>query len=104
MGSTDNLYQQLLSVRTWGKNFCIPVTKRGVERIRILASQDGTIISYQGGVVKTYPVPGTSTANLNKGQFVEMGENSAAGGCFITSSKPVGICSFMVTVGNLGSV
>jgi hypothetical protein len=97
----DNLYQQMLPVHTWGKNFCIPVTKRGAERIRIVASQDDTHITHQGGVIKTYA--GTGSLTLNKGQFLEMEVNAdvkndvSPGGCFITADKPVGICSFMVT-------
>jgi hypothetical protein len=107
-GNSDNLFQQMLSVRTWGKNFCIPVTKRGVERIRILASQDGTIISHQGGIVKTYPAPGKGSLNLNKGEFVEMeisaGTGASIGGCFISSNKPVGICSYLIGMGYNGFV
>jgi hypothetical protein len=89
----DNLFQQMLPVRTWGKHFCIPVTNRGVERVRIVASQDGTIITHQGGTVKV----GSTT--LDKGQFVELEVLFSVGGCFISANKPVGVCSYMVTQG-----
>jgi hypothetical protein len=89
----DNLFQQMLPVRTWGKHFCIPVTNRGVERVRIVASQNGTIITHQGGTVKV----GSTT--LDKGQFVELEIILNAGGCFISANKPVGVCSYMVTQG-----
>jgi hypothetical protein len=88
-GNSDNLYQQMMPVRTWGKRYFVPVTRRGTERVRIVASQDGTTITQMGGTL----ISGSLT-NLNKGQFVELEINLAAGGSYIAANKPVGVCSF----------
>jgi hypothetical protein len=89
--ASDHLYQQMMPVNTWGKKYFVPVTHRGAERVRIVASQDGTNISHTGGTV----ISGSLT-NLNKGQFVELEINLAEGGSYITSNKPVGVCSFLM--------
>jgi hypothetical protein len=95
VGTSDNLFQQMVPVGAWGKNYMIPVTHRGAERVRIVASQDNTTITQMGGTVKT-----GSLSNLNKGQFVELEINLAAGGCYISADKPIGVCSFMMGILN----
>jgi hypothetical protein len=87
--AADNLFQQMMPVTAWGKVFFVPTTKRGVDRVRIIASQDGTNITQTGGTVKT-----GSLSNLGKGQFVELEITSA--GCYISSNNPIGVCSYIV--------
>jgi hypothetical protein len=88
-GQADCLFQQLMPVTAWGKVFFVPATKRGKERVRIIASQDGTNITQTSGTV----ISGSLT-NLGKGQFVELEITSA--GCYISSNKPIGVCSYLV--------
>jgi hypothetical protein len=51
IGYCDCLYEQLFPEALWGTQFMVPVTIRAKERIRVLASQDGTIITHIGGTV-----------------------------------------------------
>jgi hypothetical protein len=93
----DCLYQQLVPVNKWGNNFLVPVTHRGRERIRIVASQDGTLISQTGGVIKTDNAGyGQNSLTLNKGQFVELETALSTCGCYITANKPIGVCSYLI--------
>ncbi|MDR1347281.1 MAG: IgGFc-binding protein, partial [Prevotellaceae bacterium] len=93
----DCLYQQLVPVNKWGNNFLIPVTHRGIERIRIVASQDGTVITQTGGVI-TYDDGGYSkySLNLDKGEFVELETYLNGCGCYISANKPVGVCTYLI--------
>ncbi|MDR1347843.1 MAG: gliding motility-associated C-terminal domain-containing protein [Prevotellaceae bacterium] len=95
-GAADCFYEQLVPVNKWGNNFLVPVTHRGVERIRIIASQDGTVITQTGGVIKTdnggYS---QNSLNLNRGQFVELEASLTGCGCYISSNKPVGVCTYL---------
>lgn len=86
----DCFYQQLSPVNLWGTRFLVPVTKRGKERIRIVASMDNTVITQSGGTVIS------GSLNLNRGQFLELETNLASGGCYIRASKPVGVCSYLM--------
>ncbi|MDR2138088.1 MAG: hypothetical protein LBP50_00825, partial [Tannerella sp.] len=94
-GARDHLYEQMTPVNTWGKTFVVPVTKRGVERVRIVASQDGTIITQSGGVIQTV-AGGQTSLHLDRGQFVELEIKLATGGCYITSNHPVGVASYLM--------
>ncbi|MDR1645346.1 MAG: IgGFc-binding protein [Tannerellaceae bacterium] len=98
----EGLYQQMVPVDAWGNTFLVPVTLRGIERVRIIASQDGTQISQTGGVIKTdggsgalNPANGNSFT-LNTGQMVELEIRLTTGGCYITSNKPIGVVSYLV--------
>jgi len=104
LADSDCLYQQLLPVSSWGTRFLVPVTNpihpnvnRNRERIRIIASQDGTTITQVGGTVRT-DVSGASTNlnNLNNGQFVELEANIADKGCYIVADKPIAVGSFLM--------
>ncbi|MDR1344118.1 MAG: IgGFc-binding protein, partial [Tannerellaceae bacterium] len=90
----DRLYQQMVPVNSWGNNFLVPVTAQGRGRIRIMASQNGTVITQSGGEIKTGL--GVASLNLNAGQFVELEDSLAGGGCFISANKPVGVAAYMV--------
>jgi gliding motility-associated-like protein len=93
----DNIFQQLSPVNKWGMNFLVPVTHRGVERIRVLASQDNTVITQAtGGVITTDDGYSTGSFNLNKGEFVELETTLSSCGCFISANKPVGVCTYLV--------
>ncbi|MDR1985276.1 MAG: IgGFc-binding protein, partial [Prevotellaceae bacterium] len=93
----DCFFQQLVSVNKWGNNFLVPITHRGIERIRIIASQDGTVITQTGGVIKTDNGGfSQNSLNLDKGQFVELEASLNTCGCYITSNKPVGVCTYLV--------
>ncbi|MDR3218336.1 MAG: IgGFc-binding protein, partial [Dysgonamonadaceae bacterium] len=91
-GSTiaaDCLFQQLMSVDRWGKNFFVPPTRRGIERVRIVASENGTTISQTGGSIIT------GSLSLSKGQFIELEIKLTSRGCYIASNKPIGVCSYL---------
>jgi hypothetical protein len=88
--ASDYLFQQMMPVNTWGKKYVVPATIRGKERVRIVASQDNTTITQTGGTLKT------GSLTLDKGQFVELETTLAAGGCYISADKPVGVCSYLV--------
>ncbi|MDR1553867.1 MAG: IgGFc-binding protein, partial [Prevotellaceae bacterium] len=94
---SDCLYQQLVPVNKWGNNFLVPVTHRGVERIRIVASQDSTVITQSGGTIVTdnggYS---QNSLNLDRGQFVELVTTLDNCGCYISSNKPVGVCTYLI--------
>jgi hypothetical protein len=98
VGNRDHLFEQMIPVSAWGKTFIVPVTMRGVERIRIIASQDGTTITQNGGTIKT-DGGGQSSPTLNKGQFIELEATLAGGGCYISADKPVGVGSYLVGMG-----
>ncbi|MDR1594098.1 MAG: hypothetical protein LBS43_06385 [Prevotellaceae bacterium] len=93
----DNLFQQMAPVNSWGKVFFVPslpyVTNGGQDglRIRIVASQNETKITQTGGKVMK------GSTSLQKGGFVELEIDSDNKGCFITSNKPVGVCSFLLS-------
>ncbi|MCL2435811.1 MAG: hypothetical protein FWD09_06720, partial [Lentimicrobiaceae bacterium] len=94
-GGGDNFFQQLTPVNTWGKKFMVPVTSRGIELIRIVASQDNTTITQTGGTITT-KYGGKNSLTLDAGQWVELEIKLSSNGCYIQSDKPVQVCSYMV--------
>jgi len=76
--SGDNLYQQLYPVNTWGKTFAtVPSKTRWYgDKIRILAAEDGTKVTINGGA----PV------SLAKGGFYDFRTTKSN---FIQATKPV---------------
>jgi len=92
------LVEQLAPVKTWGKNFFVPVSNITRDIVRIVASQDGTNISQTGGIFRPFvPVPGShpSLTGIPAGRFVEL--EVGASGCYIEANKPVGVCSFLTS-------
>ena len=87
---SDCLFQQLIPVFSWGNNFLVPVTKRGLERVRIVASQDGTIVNQNGGTLIA------GSLSLNTGQSAELEISLINNGCFISSNKPIGVATVMM--------
>ena len=92
----DHLFQQLPPVHTWGTNFLVPVTIRNRERVRIVASHDGTDITQTGGTLIASPGGQTTLTNLNAGQWVELEITRANGGAFISANYPIAVCSFLM--------
>jgi len=93
VSACDCLFQQEVPVHSWGNKFLIPVTKRGIERVRVVASQDGTTITQTGG--RIIPSPGTGGLTLNAGQFVELEVSLKDRGCYVEADKPVAVASFL---------
>ena len=96
----DCLFQQQVPVHSWGNKFLVPVTKRGIERVRVVASQDGTTITQTGGQIISGVGAGSLT--LNAGQFVELQVSLNGGGCYIQSDKPVAVASFLTGLDFVG--
>jgi hypothetical protein len=89
------LFQQLYPTKTWGKTFFVPVIPyehglRGIQRVRILASEDGTTITQSGGSIQS------GSLTLNAGEFVELSV-ATKDGCYITSTKPVAVCAYHIS-------
>ena len=95
-GGGDNIFQQLTSTETWGTKFIVPVSLRGVELIRIVASHNNTKVTQTGAVLPKTSTPAQQTYTLNAGEFVELQISLANKGCYIESDKPVQVCSYMV--------
>jgi gliding motility-associated-like protein len=96
----DCLYEQLFPETAWGVSFMVPVTIRGKERVRILASKNGTKITHTGGTV----VQGS--LNLNAGQYVEIEISKDTrcknkicdDGCYIEANNPVAVVSYLTGI------
>jgi len=91
----DILFQQLAPVNTWGKTFFVPVSCRGRDFVRIIASQNGTNITQIGGTIRNVAGGQTTLTNLNAGQWVELEVLLADNGCYIQANKPVGVCAYL---------
>jgi gliding motility-associated-like protein len=94
----DCLYEQLFPETAWGTSYMVPPTIRGKERVRVLASEDGTKITHVGGTV-VY-----GSLNLDAGQYLEIeisksddidGDGKSGDGCYIESNKPVALASYL---------
>lgn len=88
-GNRDNLLEQMYPVEVWGKQFvAVPSKTTKVDRYRILASSDNTVITLSGKV----NLPGPFT--LSKGQWREF--ELKAQPAFIQSSNPIMVAMFLV--------
>lgn len=102
----DNIFEQMMPVSNWGKTFLVPNIRPGSNSmnsiIRIIASEDNTVVNYSTGTAVKTAVEGSTSINsggiLNKGQWVELQFTGSSEnvGCYITANKPVGVCSYMV--------
>jgi len=97
--TANALFQQLAPVQTWGKTFFVPVTAIGTEYVRILAAHNNTTITQTGGTIVTGTGGKPTLSNLQAGEFVELEILLSNNGCFISTDKPVGVCSFMKSFG-----
>ena len=95
--TSDNLFQQLAPVNTWGKNFFAPVSRRGKDFVRIMVSQNGTNITKTGGTIYTASGGQSVLTNLNAGEWVELEISRAENGCYIQADKPVGVCTYLTS-------
>ncbi|MDR1259313.1 MAG: IgGFc-binding protein, partial [Tannerellaceae bacterium] len=104
----DCLYQQMVPVNSWGNNFLVPVTHRGKERVRVVASQNNTTVAQTGGVKKTDGGGGAqnpaneNSFTLNAGQFAEFEIALTTGGAYISADKPVAVASYLLGTGYSG--
>ena len=85
----DHIFHQLAPVNTWGKTFFVPVSSLGQDIIRIVASENNTVITQKGGLI----LQGGYT--LNAGQFAEFVIPLFYNGCYIQTNKPVGVCTYL---------
>jgi hypothetical protein len=92
----DCLYEQLLPESLWGVSFMAPVTVRGIERVRVYASQDNTTVTHSGGTVEW------GSLSLNKGEYVELEIDILDAGCYIESDKPVAVMSYLTGLDYFG--
>jgi hypothetical protein len=104
----DVLFEQLMPVNQWGTRFMIPNAEQesnlgGLNRIRIIAAEAGTVVNFTGATVQTgFGNAGTfgtaSGGTLNAGQWVEFlfsGSAASSATASITATKPVGVAAYM---------
>jgi gliding motility-associated-like protein len=78
----DHLYEQMLPLKTWGKNYITsPLMTRSSDQFRILAMENSTSIQINVGT----PI------NLNAGQYYETSLSQAS---FITSNNPISVAQY----------
>ena len=94
--TSDCLMQQLAPVNTWGKNFLVPVSHLSHDIVRIVASQDNTIITQTGGAL-LYPEGGQTGYTIQAGQFIELEVFLYNNGCYIQANKPIGVCAYLTS-------
>ena len=104
--SGDHLMQQLAPVNTWGKNFFVPVSdlttptySNTKNRVRIVASQNNTVITTPAGATLITNTGGQANYTLQAGQFIELEVTLLNNGCFIQADKPVGVCIYLTSRG-----
>jgi len=88
--AVDCLFQQLAPVNTWGTTFFVPVSHFDRDRVRIIASQNGTTFTQTGGTLVS------GSLSLNAGQYAELDLLSSSNGCYIEANNPVGVCTYLV--------
>ena len=87
--SSDNLYQQLYPVASWGKSFLtVPSFSRPTNYYRIIKDQDNTNVFVNGVLV-----PPASFVNGRYYEFVSTTPNN------ITSDQPVAVTQYFTTQG-----
>jgi|GEM_PF-2288679 len=116
----DILFEQLAPVSQWGYRFLVPNAPQNNNtsnnRIRVIASQPNTRITFTGATVTTTdqtgaPIPGVTNIAatngiLQQGQWTELlinRINPAADACYIEADQPVGVAAYMVGSGAAGS-
>jgi hypothetical protein len=93
--AADHLMQQLAPIKSWGRNFFVPVSHLAKDRVRIMVSQNGTYITQIGGELKSSTGSQMTLNNLQEGQFVELEVTLSNNGCFIVSNNPIGVCTYL---------
>ncbi|HKR05671.1 MAG TPA: IgGFc-binding protein, partial [Bacteroidia bacterium] len=83
-GACDILYEQALPVANWGKTYyAVPFSFATDYTLRVLADQNGTSYSIDGG----------APTFLNAGQFTEI--NNIPGSRCVIANKPVSVIQYM---------
>ena len=85
----DHLEHQIFPLRSWGKDFVVVRTRpRNAEAdyFRILASQDGTSVSWTGGI--------SGNVMLNAGQFHQF---STTADFVVTADKPIMVAQILAS-------
>ena len=91
----DVLLQQIPPVNQWGRKFAVPMPLGlSQNRIRVLASQNGTDITVNGATITWAGGAKSSLTGLNAGDFVELSLTSS-NGCYIEANRPVGVCTYL---------
>lgn len=85
---TDQAFEQLPPVSSWGKEFLVPITERASEFVRVIASMDNTTVTFAG---TTYTL---NTGETMGGTLLEINAPT-----YISADKPIGVCTFMVGSG-----
>ena len=78
----DHLFEQMIPVKAWGKEYITaPLMTRNGDQFRILASENGTNVSINGG----------ANIVLNASQFHEFYHQQS---CYIVSDKPIAVAHY----------
>ena len=115
IGYADVMCEQMVPTKMWDKRYFVPNVPQFSNssliinnRIRIVASQDGTNITYSGASLPAItPTGSTAIANgeaLNAGQWVELVINDRDSGAYITANNPVGIAGYLVGGSSAGGI
>ena len=101
--SGDCLMQQLSPVNTWGKKFFVPVSNRGPDIVRIVASKPNTTITASPPPVSLITAGGgqSSLVALEPGEWVEF--EVSGSGCYIQADFRVGVCTYLKSQGGSGN-
>ena len=92
--AVDHLMCQMAPVNTWGKEYFVPVSHLSIDKVRIVASQNGTVVSQTGG---NFIYSSSGTYTINAGQYLELDALQSANGCYITATQPVGVCAYLAS-------
>ena len=113
-GSGDALDEQMLPTNTWDTAYFVPnvpeftnPSASNNNRIRIVASQNGTVVKYTGASLPASLSLGpnftgnnqiASGQTLDSGKWVELAisGNTNTGGAYITASKPIGVAGYLL--------
>ncbi len=85
----DHLEHQIFPLKSWGKDFAVVRTmprSSEADYFRILASQDGTTVSWTGGI--------SGSTTLNAGQFYEL---STTADFTVTADNPVMVAQILAS-------
>jgi len=88
----NHICEQMMPINTWGKKYItVPLKDRASDVFRIVASQNGTIFTVNGGAPQ----------GLNAGSFYEMDVGTPN---YIDSNKPISVCQFSKSANTDGNV
>ncbi|MDR2564353.1 MAG: gliding motility-associated C-terminal domain-containing protein [Prevotellaceae bacterium] len=100
----DCLFEQLIPIASWGTKYMVPVSIRGMERVKILASKDLTLVQIAPKPIFSIVEPATSSSQaiyLNAGEYSEIEINQNT---FITSNAAISVSLYMVGYSYTGGV